>query len=228
MTTNVIEALNKIKDNQLFNDDCNLYFAGGTALSYYLEHRVSEDIDIISDKLLKYKSIIPLMQSLGAIQIQDENAMALRMAGLFPNEYMLKFNLDGVKLEFFSANRPIQKDILINSNSTKFDNSNLNILDLKSIAKLKIVALLERDKSRDLFDFGIIIDKGVLTQQEILTIANQTKDISSMKMLYDFINSKDEPKEDEAVYLSEDTPINLSFNEIKNKVLSSIKLLLKS
>ena len=44
MTANVIKALEKIQDLNLFNDD--LYFIGGTALSYYINHRISEDIDI--------------------------------------------------------------------------------------------------------------------------------------------------------------------------------------
>jgi len=40
-------------------------------------------------------------------------------------------------------------------------NSKLKILDLKSIAKLKIVALLMRDKSRDLFDFRAILENNI-------------------------------------------------------------------
>lgn len=129
MTTSVINTLNKIKNNQLFEKECNLYFAGGTALSFYLEHRISEDIDIVSDKLLNYKSIIPNMQKLGAKQIQDENAMALR-----------------------------------------------------------------------------------------LEITNEQKNINTLDTLYDFINSKKEPQEDEAVYLNENNIINLTFLNIKNNV----------
>ena len=37
----------------------------------------------------------------GATKLKDQNITALRMAGLFPDEYMLKFVLDNVKLEFF-------------------------------------------------------------------------------------------------------------------------------
>ena len=73
------------------------------------------------------------------------------MAGLFPDEYMIKFILDNVKLEFFQANRTIQKEILTQATFNNFENSKLKILDLKSIAKLKLLALIMRDKSRDLF-----------------------------------------------------------------------------
>ena len=110
MTSSVINVLNKIKDLDIFEDD--LYFVGGTALSYFIKHRVSEDIDIVSPKILKYKNIIPIMQDLGAKKIEDENTFSLRLAGMFPDEYILKFILDDVKIEFFCANRPIQKEIL--------------------------------------------------------------------------------------------------------------------
>ena len=39
----------------------------------------------------------------GGTKLQDENVTALRMAGLFPDEYMIKFVLDDVKLEFYNA-----------------------------------------------------------------------------------------------------------------------------
>ena len=40
MTSSVINVLNKIKDLDIFEDD--LYFVGGTALSYFIKHRVSK------------------------------------------------------------------------------------------------------------------------------------------------------------------------------------------
>lgn len=156
MTVNVQKVLEKICNNAIFED--KLYFVGGTALAYYLNHRVSEDIDIVCETTLNYKEIIPAMTSFGAVKIQDENVTALRMAGLFPDEYIIKFVLDSVKIEFFQANREIQKEILKDATFTSFENSKLKILDLKSVAKLKLVALIMRDKSRDLFDFGSILE----------------------------------------------------------------------
>jgi hypothetical protein len=46
MTANVIALLDELKLQELF-DRYPLYFVGGTALAYYLNHRISEDIDII-------------------------------------------------------------------------------------------------------------------------------------------------------------------------------------
>lgn len=222
MTSNVIKALDKIKDSSIFEDE--LYFVGGTALSFYINHRISEDIDIVSPKILNYQKIVPALISLGAKKVEDENTTALRLVGLFPDEYILKFILDDVKIEFFQANRPIQKKILKELNYTNYDNSNLKILDLKSISKLKIVALLQREKARDLFDFGSIIENKILTLDEIISISSELKNLSSKAQIIDSLSKKKESKEDETVYLNENDRLNLSFDEIKEK---TIKLLNK-
>lgn len=222
MTSNVIRVLNKIKDSLIFQDE--LYFVGGTALSYYINHRISEDIDIVSPNILDYQKIVPALISLGAKKVEDENTTALRLVGLFPDEYILKFILDDVKIEFFQANRPIQKKILKELNYTNYDNSNLKILDLKYIAKLKIVALFQREKARDLFDFGSIIENEILTSDEIISISSELKNLSSKVEIIGFLSKKKESKDDESVYLNEKDRLNLSFAEIKEK---TIKLLSK-
>jgi hypothetical protein len=143
------------------------------------------------------------------------------MAGLFPDEYMIKFVLNNVKLEFFQANRPIQKEILSQSSYINFENSNLKILDIKSVSKLKIVALIMRNKSRDLFDFSSILENKVLSQNEILELFTKIDNkIKSTNDIINFIKAKKEPIDDEAVYLNENNKINLSFEEIKNQVIN--------
>ena len=221
MTVNVKKTIQKIYTNDLF--DGELYFVGGTALSFYLNHRISEDIDIVSSKTLNHRKIIPNMSILGATKLQDENVTALRMAGLFPDEYMIKFVLDDVKLEFFQASRPIQQEILSQASFTNFENSRLKILDLKSIAKLKLVALIMRDKSRDIFDFGAILEYNVLSLDEIIELFSKVE--SKIKSVYDIINFiklKQEPMDDEAVYLDETHRIDLTFEEIKKEVISKL------
>jgi len=159
----------------------------------------------------------------GAKKLQDENATALRLAGLFPDEYMIKFLLDDVKIEFFQANRPIQKEILATASFVSYENSKLKILDVESIAKLKIVALIMRNKSRDLFDFGAIIKNNVLSIDETIELFSKiNKQIASHDAVVNFIQSKKEPLDDEAVYLSENTRVNLSFEEIKEQVIQAL------
>jgi len=223
MTVSVKKALEHIKLLEIFNTT-GLYFIGGTALAYYLDHRISEDIDIISTEPLPYKKIIASVLSIGGKKLRDENAVALRMAGLVPDEYMLKFNLAGVKLEFFRASTPLQIKILKDAKPSKYLEGTLSILDVKVIAKLKLIALLSRNKSRDLFDFKIILEENILTIPEILEITIQTKyRLETIVSFYKFIENLEEPKDDEVVYLDEDEPINLSFYEIKESTLKALK-----
>ncbi len=223
MTVSVKKALERIKSLEIFNNDAGLYFIGGTALAYYLDHRISEDIDIISIERLSHREIISMVTSIGGIKLRDENAVALRMAGLVPDEYMLKFNLDGVKLEFFRASTPLQIKILKSAKASIYLEGTLKILDVKSIAKLKLIALLSRNKSRDLFDFKVILEENILTVDEIIEIIIETRyKLETMDSLYKFVENREEPKDDEVVYLDEEQPINLSFEEIK---LATLKVL---
>ena len=221
MTANVKEVLQKISNNKIFNDE--LYFTGGTALAYYLNHRISEDIDIISSSKLNHIAIISQMSTLGATKIKDEHETALRMAGLFPDEYMIKFVLDGVKIEFFFANRPIQQEILSQATFSSFKNSQLKILDVQSVAKLKLAALILRNKSRDLFDFGTLLEEKVLAVEDMVDLFSKIDDkLSSLDSIMNFIRTKKEPLDDEAVYLSESKRVDLNFDEIKAQVIEKL------
>ena len=220
MTANVITLLEQIKELEIFEAH-PLYFVGGTALAYYLEHRISEDIDIISTAPLPHREITNTIISLGSTRLKDANAMALRLAGLFPDEHMLKFNLHGIKLEFFAAFTPLQKEIIKAASIQPYKKGKLQILDLQSIAKLKLVALLNRKKSRDLFDFKIMLEEKTLTKEQILEIGSKAvKEIDSFRAFNNFIGSMQVAENDEIVYLDEKDPKPLNWDEIHKEVLS--------
>lgn len=104
-----------------------------------------------------------------------------------------------------------------------FENSKLKILDVKSVAKLKLVALIMRDKSRDLFDFGAILEHNVLSINKIIDLFSKVDSkITSTNDIINFITLKKEPKDDEAVYLSKRDRVNLTFEQIKEQVIEKI------
>lgn len=223
MTANVIDLLEKLKDLELF-ETYPLYFVGGTALAYYLNHRISEDIDIIGTAPLPHLHITKTITALGGIKLKDANAMALRLAGLFPDEHMLKFNLEGIKVEFFAASHPIQKEIIQQASNQTYNDGKLKTLDLSAIAKLKLVALLNRRKSRDLYDFSVVLQTRTLTRKQILEVASKTvKEIDSIEALYGFIQNMHVAEDDEIVYLDEHDPQPLDWDIIHKKVLIYLK-----
>ena len=122
-----------------------------------------------------------------------------------------------------ASQQPIQKEILKQIEFATYYNSRLKILDLKQIAKLKVIAFFQRDKIRDLFDFGEILENKIVSFEDILQISKELKNISSQEQLIKFILDKKEEKDDENVYLDEQSRIDLSFFEIKKAVLKKIE-----
>ncbi len=220
MTADVTALLDRIKDLDIFEND-PLYFVGGTALAYYLEHRISEDIDIIIGSApLPHQQITNAVTALGGTRLKDANALALRLAGLFPDEHILKFNLHGIKLEFFAASTPLQREIIRSASGQNYQNGKLQIMDLSSIAKLKLIALLNRKKSRDLFDFKVILEKGILSGGQVLEIASRTiNGVDSPADLFEFVATMQMAEDDETVYLDEKDPRPLDWEEIRSEVL---------
>lgn len=168
MTNEIKALLEKIKNHPIFEEN-PLFFIGGTALSTYLNHRVSYDVDIASMSKLPVSKIKAFAFSIGARAIPDKNATAFRInSGDDLENYHLKFMVDGIKLEFSHFRSPIQKTILDDATFYVYDDhSKLKILALKDIISLKIFALFNRQKTRDLFDTFIILEKDLLDIGEL-------------------------------------------------------------
>lgn len=222
MTLAVKTALNKLANTVLF--DKELYFIGGTALAYHLQHRISEDIDIISPVKLPYRFIESIMASLGAIKQKDIHESALRINGLNPSEYMLKFLLDDVKVEFFAVSTQVMKDIIDEATIEVYEQTDIKMLDLKTISKLKLLALLNRVKARDIYDVNEIVKADILSLEEILSLSLKVKNISTSQELLHFISDMKEKDDDEIVYLDEKSPVAISFEDLQKRLIENIGL----
>lgn len=223
MTLAVKTALNRLASTSLF--DKELYFIGGTALAYHLHHRISEDIDIISLTKLPYRFVESAILSLGAIKQKDIHESALRINGLNPNEYMLKFLLDDVKVDFFAASTQIMKEIIDEAKIEIYEQTNIKMLDLKTISKLKLLALLNRVKARDIYDVNEIVKADILSLEEILSLSLKVKNISTSQEFINFISDMKEKDDDEIVYLDEKSPVAISFEDLQKRLIKNIDLL---
>ena len=177
MTNEVSELLDKIKNHPLF-DSGTLFFIGGTALSAYLSHRVSYDIDIACTHKLPVAQIKAFAFALGARAVADKNRAAFRInKGEDIENYHLRFTVGGIKLEFSHFSSPIQMSIIENAEFAPYsEGSKLKILSLKDIISLKIFALFNRQKSRDLFDAAVILEKNLLDIKELERIYSYAKE----------------------------------------------------
>jgi predicted nucleotidyltransferase component of viral defense system len=223
MTIAVKIALNKLASTSLFEKE--LYFIGGTALAYHLNHRISEDVDVISPVKLPYRVIESTMISLGAVKQKDIHESTLRINGLNPSEYMLKFLLDDVKVEFFAASTKIMKNIIDEATIEIYEQKNIKMLDLKTISKLKLLALLNRVKARDIYDINEIIKANILSLADILSLSMEVKNISTSQDIISFIGKMNEKGDDEIVYLDEKSPVVISFEDLQKSLINNISIL---
>jgi len=198
MTNHIAELLEKIKHSDIFERH-PLYFIGGTALSVYLDHRISYDIDITSTELLPIPAMKAFAFPLKATHIPDRaKATAFRInSGKSLDNYYMKFMVDGVKLEFSYFDDALRQSILANAVAKPYsEGSKLKILSLDDIITLKAIALFGRQKSRDLFDMAIILERKLIPIEELERIYSFTQ--VGDKTLLEYIQGFDAKKDDDS------------------------------
>jgi predicted nucleotidyltransferase component of viral defense system len=198
MTAEIKVLLDKIETHSIFKK-YPFYFIGGTALSVYLDHRISYDIDITSTEPLPISALKSFVFGLkGDYIVESAKASAFRInSGENLEHYYMKFMVDGVKLEFSYFSDDLRQGILENSLSKAYtEGGTLQILSLEDIITLKAIALFNREKSRDLFDMAILLEHEHISIEELERIYSfyQKKD----KILWEYIKSFDTKKDDDA------------------------------
>ncbi len=196
MTKEIKGLLEKIKDSSFF-EKYPLYFFGGTALSTYIDHRVSYDVDFICKERLPVSAIDAFAYSIGATPVIDSaKASAFRInKGESLELYHLKYMVNGIKIEFSYFDDSIIDSILEQASLEVYsESSKLKKLSLDEIIKLKAIALFSRKKSRDLFDMAVVLEKSLISIEELERIYAFKK--QSEKSLLEYI-SEFTPLEDD-------------------------------
>jgi predicted nucleotidyltransferase component of viral defense system len=122
-------------------------FVGGSALSIYLSHRFSEDIDLFTwNKTLDIEQINAALKNAGFGQIKTIN--------LSPTQ--ADFIVDGVKLTFFANGWEELKQ-------RRHLTGSLFIATLETIAVMKANTLFMRAKFRDYYDLYVLNKEGYFT-----------------------------------------------------------------
>lgn len=125
----------------------NFAFCGGSALSYYLKHRLSEDIDFFS-----FSSSFTLdKQSVNKL-IDKFIAKGYKVSNSLDEEEQTDFYINNVKTTFCSY--PKFGRLLKENKSELF--GNINISDINTLIAMKADALRTREKIRDYYDLYAI------------------------------------------------------------------------
>ena len=151
-------VLDVLAQNEFFGRH-DVRFVGGTALSYLIKHRLSEDLDFAMLEL-PTSEIADMMDSYSAKRIEHD-ALALGYAendGGDLEEYHLKYILNDTKIEFFTPPFNLhEKEVWMNEPVGRYESTKLKIASFKTIIYMKSMAFWNRKKYRDLFDIHYAI-----------------------------------------------------------------------
>lgn len=231
MRDNTRQILNKISHNLLFSQ-YDIRFVGGTALSYHINHRLSEDLDFAMLEIC-HDAISETMDALKAIKI-EHSQIATQYAlndGEEMERYYVKFLLEGVKIEFFVPPfNLLEKEIWNKDKPVMYESSKVQISSLETILYMKTMAFWNRKKYRDLFDIHYTINniKGYTINKFIDNYLQYHK-THTPESLHKLLGDKGKffhKKDDEELSRLVETPKPYEFyrNAIHEKIYSDIIL----
>ena len=159
MTPQLLKVLDDIKHHRIFTD-FDFRLAGGTALAYHINHRLSEDLDFfINGKLPKSNIDIFIedcismygKENITPISPSQNILYEFEIANEDIEEYQQDWNINGVKVTFCDSSSNIGSgDIFSQDKFVLY--GKVKIMSVESIFKMKSLMFYKRVKVRDYFD----------------------------------------------------------------------------
>jgi len=235
MTPQLKKVLDDIKHHNIFiNNDFRL--AGGTALAYHINHRLSEDLDFfINGKLPKddidtfIDDCIGLYGKENITPIQaSQNAMyEFERVDEDIEDYQQDWNINGVKITFFDCSSNIGNDDIFNLDESIFYDK-IKIMSVDSIFRMKSLMFYKRIKVRDYFDLDTLYNDTNLNYTPKMTIdlIRKYELLYSFDMSLFFIALEEkikgyDSKFDSPLYTIIENPP--SFSVLANEILEKLK-----
>ncbi|MDA3901862.1 MAG: nucleotidyl transferase AbiEii/AbiGii toxin family protein [Desulfuromusa sp.] len=199
---NTRAILTELTDTAPFLDNYTL--VGGSALSLYLCHRKSEDLDFFTyGDTFERREILEYIQRFNQFEVLNDNSDQLDLL------------LDGVKVTFFNAKWGFLKPVRL---------SQLNIASLESIAAMKTNVLFLRAKYRDYYDL-YFITKRVMALKKIFSCAQPLVSGLTFKLFSIALLYIDDIEDDNIDHLK---PVeNLSKKDIRDFFESQLQSIIK-
>ncbi|PHR54155.1 MAG: hypothetical protein COA44_13985 [Arcobacter sp.] len=191
MTEKIKLLLPNIQNHSMFSKH-DFRLVGGTALSYHMQHRISEDLDFCLQGALPLTDIQSFIEDCikkfgidNVDYIEASNAVVedFLLGGSKIEYYLQTWVVNGVQIQFFDGSGYLgaadifQKDEYISI-------GNIKVSSMDSIFKMKSLMFYKRTKSRDLFDMLTMYSSEVTSYTPALT--------KSLIMKYDKLYYNDE------------------------------------
>jgi len=147
---------------------------GGTALSIYLEHRLSEDLDFATaQRALPKDKISDLLDRLSneGSEIVDILPLAARHEaineGIDIEDYQQDWSVDGVKLTFFALQKDNGREKLAEDPGKQW-HEKLRLASLNTLFVTKSLVLADRHAIRDNFDMKTMLELEQFSYEDLI------------------------------------------------------------
>ncbi len=170
LTDKTQKVFNSLSEYKILSE---FTFVGGSAIAFYLQHRLSEDLDFFT-----WQKHLPEDISLFLNNISKTHKVEIVNS---TNENIDVF-IDGIKVTFFANDWDVLKE---NRKSFK---ENIYAADLKLLCAMKVNTLALRAKFRDYYDL-YVISKEIFSLKDIYNHASfylpgMTKKVFGMQLTY--------------------------------------------
>lgn len=199
------ETLELLKELMKFPELNDFFLVGGTAIALYLGHRFSIDLDLFAQTDFNAEKLkIDLDKTFKIISFEaDVNTL----------NTIIEFKEKDIKVEFISYKYKLIKPVKI------FDG--IRLLELEDLISMKLSAIAGRGSKKDFYDIYFLLEKYSLNQ--MLEFFREKYGAENLfyiiKSLTFFDDAELEP--------NPVTHLNISWQEIKNKILKEVNKILK-
>lgn len=159
MTEAIKQILPIIQDHDIFKKH-DFRLVGGTALSYHINHRISEDLDFCLTQELPLEDIQLFIEfcvemfgikNINYIEPSQAIKEDFLLGGDKVEYYLQTWMVNGIKIQFFDGGSNTgTKEFLAQDHYTTI--GNIKIASIETIFKMKSLMFYKRAKSRDLYD----------------------------------------------------------------------------
>lgn len=159
MTEAIKQILPIIQDHDIFKKH-DFRLVGGTALSYHINHRISEDLDFCLTQELPLEDIQSFIEfcidkfgidNIDYIEPSQTIKEDFLLGGDNVEYYLQTWMVNGIKIQFFDGGSNTgTKEFLLQDHYTTI--GNIKIASIETIFKMKSLMFYKRTKSRDLYD----------------------------------------------------------------------------
>src|SRR3989339_43863 len=185
----------------------DFYLVGGTALSLWLGHRKSFDIDMFTQKEFDAEHLRFSLEGILNMKEKKHQTNTLRFNAEFPMS-----SDNWIKVELIRYNYPNLLPIV--------EEDGIRLLSIEDIIPMKLSSIVNRGVKRDFYDIYFLLEKfSILEMMELYDKKFQKN--NHLHVLKSLTYFDDADTEDEPVLLKKTDWLN-----VKNRIIDSVKILI--